>query len=148
MKTTKPVILVPHNIEYSDVEHLVVGFDRTLLESDALVTLFEYNKTFEAHIDFVHVDDGTDDDFEAIRDDLVKKIFSFGNPQFSFDVHEIRDDGSGKANSLQNYVDMHKPDLLVVVAERRNFLERLVHSSVSRKICLNPHGAILVLHKS
>ncbi len=148
MKTTKPVILVPHDAAYSGIEHLVVGFDRTLIESDALSKLVDFNKAFDAHIDFVHVDEGDDDLFETIRDDLVKKIFEFGDPQFSFDIHEIGDDGSGKANSLQNYVDTNKPDLLVVVAEKRNFLERLFHSSVSRKICLNPHGAILVLHKS
>ena len=146
MRSEKPVLLVPPDVTFKPLDHIVVAFNHELIDSDAFEKLFEFNRPFEAHIDFIHVSDEREDGFAAIRDKLIQRIFMHGTPSFSFDVHEITRGDKGVAHDIQNYADQHHPDLLVMVAQHRSFIDRLFHTSVSKKVCLNPHGPILVLH--
>ena len=146
MRATKPVLLVPPEFKFKRLEHIVVAFSHELIDSEALERLFEFNRPFEAHIDFIHVADTSSDSFAQIRDKLIQRIFVHGTPAFSFDVHQILKGEHGIEHDIQSYADQHKPDLLVVVSQHRKFFDRLFHTSVSKKICLHPHGPILVLH--
>jgi nucleotide-binding universal stress UspA family protein len=145
-KSRKPIILIPPNVKFSPPKHIVVAFSDELVNSDAIHKLFALNKPFNAHIDFVHVQDDSEPGFSQIREKLMRQVFANGTPSFSFDVHEIARSEKSIATSLQAYADTVKPDLLVVISKRRGMLNRLFHVSVSRHFCLNPHGPLLVLH--
>ena len=147
VKSEKPVLLVPPNNEYSQLRHIVVAFDKDALDTTLLNHLVELNEPFNAHIDFVHVHEGDSDDFASMRDSLMRKVFLHGNPKFSFDIHEIAASGRGIPQDIESYCDEHKPDLLVVTALKRAFFERIFHTSVSKQLCLHPHGPVLVLHR-
>jgi len=146
-KSHKPIILIPPDVTFSPPKHIVVAFSDELVNSEAIHKLFAFNKPFSAHIDFVHVQNDNDQEFSVIRDKLMRRVFSNGSPSFSFDVHEIVKTEKNIAASLQAYADEHKPDLLVVASKHRGMIGRLFHPSVSRHICLNPHGPVLVLHQ-
>ncbi len=145
-KSRKPIILIPPDVTFSPPRHIIVAFSDELVESEAIHNLFAFNKPFGAHIDFVHVQEDNELEFSEIRDKLMRRVFADGTPSFSFDVHEIAKSEKNIADSLQAYADKHKPDLLAVTSKRRGMISRLFHASVSRHICLNPHGPILVLH--
>lgn len=147
LRSRKPVILVPPGATFLPPKHIVVAFREELVNSKAIQKLIDFNQPFGAHIDFVHVQEEKDNGFGEIRDKLVRRIFAKGSPSFSFDIHEISKGEKNISNSLQEYADKHKPDILVVTSKRRGLIGRLFHSSsVSRNICLNPHGPVLVLH--
>jgi nucleotide-binding universal stress UspA family protein len=145
-KSRKPIILIPPDVTFSPPKHIVVAFSDELVNSEAIHKLFAFNNPFGAHIDFVHVQEDNYQEFGEIRDKLMRRVFENGTPSFSFDVHAIAKSEKNIAASLQTYADEHKPDLLVVTSKRRGMISRLFHASVSRHICLNPHGPVLVLH--
>jgi nucleotide-binding universal stress UspA family protein len=145
-KSRKPIILIPPDVIFKAPKHIVVAFSDELVNSDAIHKLFAINKPFGAHVDFVHVQEENTHDFPQIRDKLMRRLFVDGTPSFSFDVHEIAKNEKTVAESIQAYAVENKPDLLVVTSKPRGLIGRLFHSSVSRHICLNPHGPILVLH--
>ncbi len=146
-KSKKPVLLVPPGTEFKRFKHIVVAFDKDALDISILDQLIDLNKPYHAHMDFVHVHEGESDDFASMRDELMRKVFVHGNPTFSFDIHEIAATGEGIPEDIEKYCDENKPDLLVVTAQKRAFFERIFHSSVSKKLCLHPHGPVLVLHR-
>jgi len=145
-KCRKPIILIPPNVTFSPPKHIVVAFSEELVNSVAIHKLFDLNKPFNAHIDFVHVQQEGTHGFDEIRNKLMQRIFANGTPEYSFDVHQISKNEKNIPASIQAYADKSKPDLLVVTSKSRGMIGRLFHSSVSRHICLNPHGPILVLH--
>gem|GEM_PF-1875155 len=145
-KSRKPIILIPPDVTFTPPKHIVAAFSDELVNSEAIHRLFEFNKPFGAHIDFVHVQGDNPQQFSEIRNKLMRRIFADGTPSFSFDVHEIAKSERNIAVSIQSYADKHKPDLLVVTSKRRGLINKLFHASVSRHICLNPNGPILVLH--
>jgi hypothetical protein len=48
---------------------------------------------------------------------------------------------------LSEFVDKSGLDLLIVIPKERNFMERIFHKSVTKKIVLHPMAPVMILHK-
>lgn len=145
-KAFKPVLLVPPDYVYSGYKKLVVAFDEELVTGNALSQLMTFNRKFLAHIDFVHVTENDDREFLQMRDRLMERLFENGTPEMSFDIKQVAAQDGSVANELESYCQETNPDLLVLIARHRNFIQNIFHQSVSRNVCLHAHSPLLVIH--
>ena len=142
----KPLLLIPPDTTYRQPEHIMVAFTQQLINNGALDNLLNMNRPFGAHVDFVHIGNNNDDDFEAIRDRLTSELINGNSAAFSFDIRQISATGKGVAHDIMATADEINPDWLTLVPKHRNFIQRLFHTSVTRQLCLHGHRPMMILH--
>ncbi|HTN05487.1 universal stress protein [Agriterribacter sp.] len=71
---------------------------------------------------------------------LLQEMLISLNPQYHFITGENTDE------SIINFVENNKIDLLVALPERHGLLKKLIHKSVSKQLFLNSHIPVMVMH--
>lgn len=135
-----PVLAIPTNIVYTDLDTLVVALDAMSMKAPAtLDPMVKLAQKLGLKIELVHVSDGkihTDID-PAIKDYLNQfdVPFAYSKVQSEHILEGILNFARDKGNAL-----------LCMVSHQRNWFENLFHSSVSQKIALQSELPLLVLH--
>ena len=145
-QTDKPLILVPPDSVFTAPRNIMVAFGSELVENGALGQLLTFNKPFKAHIDFVHISDEDDKDYESLREQLMSVLLNNGSTDFSFDIRQIAPDGNDVAETIIRTADNIEPDILTLIPRHRSFIQRLFHTSVTRKLCLHGNRPMLIVH--
>ena len=145
LKAHAPVLLIPPDAKYQRPQKLTVAFDTPLLKSHPMQQLRAFNAHFDAHIDFVHVQNKDNGDSDKLRDDLLTKLMDQNHLSFSFDIHHINGENS-VSEQLDAYCQYAQPDILVVISERRSLFKSLFHASASRAVCLHAALPTLIIH--
>src|SRR5690606_8609490 len=117
-----PVFLVPPDTHYVKPTRIMVAFQHTLVSNGQLKSLLDLNKSWKAHIDFVHVSE-EGDQYDMIKNELLERLTSNDIPGFSFDIHEISPKTS-VIETLIDYGEKLRPDIVVLVARHRNIVQR------------------------
>ena len=65
-------------------------------------------------------------------------------PDFSFEIAEV--DGETVAEGLNNYIQDHPMDLVVMVNLHRKFWDGLFHKSRTKQMALTTKTPLMVLH--
>lgn len=146
IQTNKPLLLVPPKVEFTPPRQIMVAFNEELIANGAIDQLLSFNKPFKAHIDFVHISESSRNGFEAMRDKLMAVLVGSGTTEFSFDVRQIDSSEKDIADDIMATAEAINPDLLTLVPRHRSFIQRLFHTSVTRKLCLHGDRPMLVLH--
>ena len=146
MQAYKPVLLIPANTEFVKPNKIMVGFDEELVDNGALAELIDFNRHFKAHVDFVHIYEKRGKPFHEIREELMERLLESEDVPFSFDIRQISVDEGHIPEQLQKYAEETNPDIQVVIAKHRSFVERLLHISTSRALCLHANRPLLILH--
>ncbi|NNF32724.1 MAG: universal stress protein [Saprospiraceae bacterium] len=140
--STCPILTIHENTLYQPLEKIVFGYNDEDGIDDAVEFIKEYNATFNANIDFVHVSkNGDRDELEEVVDEIVDEMLSDNSP-YSFEVKRIK--GTDPSNSLIDYCLNHKADMLVLQHKRVGFFERLFKKSISIKSAHDFHLPVLI----
>jgi len=136
-----PVLVVPEEIDQIQIK--TMGYATGLDESDPY-HIWEAAKVlspFNAFLKIVHVrtpgDKSKHIDLRTIEEVLAGKDLAL---QLSF--YESTD--SDLEEGLENFVSLHKIDLLVMYSPNRNIFERIGHRSLSRKMALYSKVPLLI----
>ncbi len=137
------VLTVPEKASFQGIE--AVAYASGLHEKDPLAirSLLEFLDDFKARIDVVHVhgkgEHPADQDLKAFQEGLER----FGlSDAVGFDTIE----GAHLEEALDAYVDNKELDLLAMLNESRNFIQRLFHKSKTKKMAFHSKLPLLVLH--
>ena len=143
---TCPVLTVHENTLYTNVNKIVFGYsDEEEGIEDAIEYLKEYNKTFNAGIEFVHVTKEEDENLEPVVDEIVDEMLS-NSAIYSFEVKKIK--GKDTSNSLIDYCINHKADMLVLQHRKIGLFEGLFKKSISISSAHQFHMPVLIFPDS
>ncbi|MEN8116844.1 MAG: universal stress protein [Bacteroidota bacterium] len=142
-----PVLVVPEEMPEKEIS----GFTNVLYATDfdekdfvALDKLMSLLKPFDMTITCVHVGQPKGDEWDLARLEGMKDILhkKYENKKFGCKLIV----GSDILQSLENYIEHEKVDLLSLTTHKRNMISRLFNPSLSKKMVFHTHTPLLVFH--
>ena len=139
-----PVLLIPKEISYTPVRHMVYASHYDAHHEAVVKKLIAFNRLFNAHIHFVHVKRKKDLPFEKEQRELFEALFVQGEPPFAFEMAEVQDDSV--VEGLSDYAAANGAQVIVMATRHRGFWENILHSSQTKKMVLSTEIPLLILH--
>jgi len=145
-KAKTPVLVVPHNALFNPVKQIVYASDFSYSSSRNLFrSLLEISEMFQAKLHIVQIRKGGVTE-NSEREILSKNIISglLGSIQHEFTI--ITDESI--THGINNYVAQHDVQMLVMVAHKHTFFERLFNKIHTTEMAYQTKIPLLVLHDS
>lgn len=139
-----PVLVIPEEAPFERISNIAYATDLT--ETDPLHiwevgTLFAQ---FEPRIKVIHVRE-PGDEVKPLQMDDLKRFFEDRSPSYPISFHELKDDDDDTEDQIEDFVEDHDIDLLIMFKPRRNFLENIFHRSLTNETSLHTEVPLLVL---
>lgn len=142
-----PVWVVPENIEYKGLHHIVYATDYHEEDIPTLRRLVALTRSFSTQIEALHITDDIDFD-EKVKKAGFQKMLETKTGYQQISLTTLRDQkGHDMTGLINSYASRTKTDLIAVLKENKNFLERIFHPSSSEKIVEESDITILVFHE-
>lgn len=142
-KTNIPIMAIPEKASYKGFEKMIFATDYEEKETENINFLIKLAKHHKASIEVVHVLETAFKNKEEkhyahkLRDELAKKL-SYGKLDYKFlywdDIEE----------RLEILLKESNADLLALVERKRNFIDRLFHKSVIKKMVNHTQVPLLI----
>jgi len=139
-----PVLLIPKDVRYAPIKHMVYASHYDAHHETVVKKLIAFNRLFNAHVHFVHVQRNKDIPFEKEQGKLFEELFEQGDPPFAFEMAEVKDDSV--VEGLSAYAAAHGAQVIVMATRHRGFWENILHSSQTKKMVLAAETPLLILH--
>ncbi|MBY5957400.1 universal stress protein [Membranicola marinus] len=135
-----PVLAIPENCRYSKLKQIVFGSDMKAIAHDVIKPLTLMLERTDADLTVVHVGDisaeSKNNTLHELKSLLGERLTSF-----------VQVASTNIDEELRRMARENDADLLVLVDRKRNFLQRLFHKSVTRKMGWKTEIPMLVLHE-
>jgi nucleotide-binding universal stress UspA family protein len=126
-----PVLCIPENAQYHKINKVVYATDYQMEDNIVLNQLSAFVQPMQAEIHIVHVSQQDNEMEEAMYTDYVEQTRTYLNyDKLKFAV-EFNED---PAHGIDAYVIREKADLVAVLYQRKNFIERLLDESTTKDI--------------
>lgn len=139
-----PLLIVPRDHRFCPIDRMVYATDlRDVRHTTPVESIIRLTSRLAASLHIVHVDPATHGQTPGklkSKDELLEML-DVVDPAFEM-IGEARD----KADAIFEYVKVNQIDLILMASRNYSFLERLFHSSVSKKL-LNIADVPVVLLK-
>ena len=127
------VLIVPENRAFKDSKPKVLyATDFNEADTASLDKLISFFKPFGAHIECLHIDTENTPHISEFELSELERNFKdkAADDTIHFDVIRADDAKEG----LQTYIQKHDIDVVSTFSKKRNFLQKLVESSISKQI--------------
>jgi nucleotide-binding universal stress UspA family protein len=142
-KSQVPVLVVPPNTPFKDLNKIVYATDYNEPEFPAVTRLIYYAELFDCELHIIHVKTDYDRYFNSENNFFKKNKANITYPKLIFkDLPE-----GDVLSTINNYVNANNADLLVMAKHNRNFFDRLFHRSLSKKMAYHTTLPLLILFK-
>lgn len=143
--TEVPVLAVPANLKYKPITKILFTTDYHDSDFEAIRKVAELASSLQAEITIMHLFQ-YDKELETTMQEWFKE-------ELESHVHYARinyelDESSDVEDSLGNYIEEHKMDMLVMSTKKRSFIQRFFHSSLTRRMVYHTHIPLLAFHYS
>jgi nucleotide-binding universal stress UspA family protein len=140
-----PVLAVPAKIKYREIEKIGYSSNFENLSADvkqllpivksysANLDIFSVYPVYPIKVDFEKFD--IDEKLKSLKDE-----FKYKNISLNLIKRAQENDLEG---GVAKFIKVFKPDMIIMFTQSRNWFERLLHSSATEKIVLNPKVPIL-----
>lgn len=138
------VLVVPEDAPLKKTTQVAYAAD--LSETDAFYVWKAGQLLAPAHpvMHVVHVQNGRSDN-ELIDLEELKGVFSENVPALQLQFHEVQ--GESVPETLDEFVELHNIDMLIMFAPHHNILQRLFHRSNTRKMAMETHVPLLLVKR-
>jgi hypothetical protein len=131
-----PVLAVPLLSEWTEPKKILVAVNDFTIKEKMTNPVFQLANLYNAAVQ-VAVFTDTDDDYVEDFDEHKKKITVFGNKlkeQFpNTEIFAVHLAGKHFRETLQNWLNENKVDMLVMLTHRRNLIGSIFNSSMTKK---------------
>lgn len=131
-----PVLVVPGAYEWDDPKNILLALNDADEELQALQPAFDIARSFGAQVTVGLFSYEDEEAYEVMQDSrtlsAIGKKLQAVYPASPFTTAHLS--SSSLTQSLQEYIDDHKINLLVMVTHRRKTIEQLFHKSLTRKM--------------
>lgn len=143
-KAEIPVLAIPNNATYDEgIKKITYATDLKLDETPNIETLRDFASQFEARLTCLHISTDTERVTEGAQRMLSLEEKFYFTPISELDFKLLR--GKRVEKSLQEYLEVESPDLIAMKPHQRNFIENLMHASMTRKMVLHTDIPLLTL---
>ena len=139
-----PVLLIPSGVRYEPVKEIMYAIEYELVNEPALVKLEDFSNKLNSNVHLVHVYEDIDKNPEGARSSLVEKTFQQKVPNLKFTMDTISSDTV--VHGLSDYAKENEMDWMVLVKPQRKLWQRLLHTSKTNEILMNPQIPLMVMH--
>lgn len=139
-----PVMAIPEGYEFKELKNLVFATNYDTSDLAALKHLVKIATAFNATIHVVHVN-SSGNEVEQQQSSSFKNVIQqeVGYDPLTFEVMEADDVASG----IESYSKTHQVDAIALVKRKRNLLESLFHTSITRKMSFHSKVPFLAYHE-
>lgn len=142
-----PVWVVPEETEYKGLHHIVYATDYQEEDIPTLKRLINLTRSFAPEIEALHITDNLDFD-ERVRKTGFQQMLETRTGYQKISLTSLRyNNGHDITDLINSYASRTKTDLIVVLKENKNFLERIFHPSSSERMVEGAERPILVFHE-
>lgn len=150
-KAACPLLIVHEDTVYNDIKQIYIGLEDVAEELPKITQVIPMARAFEAEVTLFHIDklplaiDDLSDLWESrkyyeyLLDD-IKKDYEYANINFQYNLSDET------FEKIEDVLAKHLPDLLVLIYQKRNWLERLFHRSVIKELLRKKRTPMLVIH--
>jgi nucleotide-binding universal stress UspA family protein len=133
-----PVFLIPDNSKFISFKNIVYACDFEGISPSILEKIVGFAQRFDAQVHFIHVSQ------EDSKVDISTSIQQMSFP-ITYSTETIM--SSSVSEGLNNYVEDHNVELLIMATKKRNFWEQIIHRSITKKMAINSQVPLLVYHE-
>lgn len=142
-----PVWIIPSNARYETFHKIIYATDFNQEDPDTIRRLIHINQFSSPDITALHVTDSLDFD-EKIKEAGFLDTLKEKTHYKKLSVQSIREEGHDELpDKINAYAHLVRADLIVVLRENRNFLERIFRASDTKKIVKEAELPVLVYHE-
>jgi hypothetical protein len=142
-----PIWVVPEDAEYRGLHHIIYATDYHREDIPTLQRLIHLTRPFSPKIEALHITDNVDFDEKVKKAGFQKMLETkTGYPDISLTALLERN-GYDMTGLINSYASRVQADLIVVLKENKNFMERLFYPSSSEKMVEESDNPILVYHE-
>jgi len=144
---TVPVMIVPEDTpegtlnNFSNVLYATNFDEKDFASLDKLMTLL---KPFNIKLKCVHVGQPKGDGWDLARLEGMKDVLHEKYKGFEFECRLVV--GTQIPESLENYINQEKVDIISLTTHKRNMITRLFNPSLTKKMIFHTHTPLLVFH--
>lgn len=145
-----PVLLIPSGggIDFRPIRKLMYASEYESADENVLMQIGDLSNKLNAKIHLVHVYDKTEklpkNPENHIAHFLLEKAFQLKAPWLQFQMDSITSDTV--SHGLEAYAKEHNMDWMILVKPQRRFWQRLLHTSKTNEIIMNPSIPLMVMH--
>ncbi|MBL0047596.1 MAG: universal stress protein [Bacteroidetes bacterium] len=143
-KTNIPVLIIPPKASFKKMSDFVFAYDyKSEIAKNVLLQLKKFIHDFKANLNILNLEKPEEGiGFEkAVNGMLLENALSDVVHTLHF-LPKIAD----IATEMNDFVDTHESDILIVVPHRYNILKGIFHQSVTKHLAFHSHIPILALH--
>lgn len=139
-----PVLVVPANCSYKDIKTIVYASNYEDNDYLSLKQLKQFADIYQADIRVLHVSPKQSEISKEVFDSFKDRVLTEFNHDRKFKFERIF--AEDEATAIHRYMLDQEADMLGLFMQRRNFLQRLFHESVTKKLSAMAEYPILVFH--
>jgi nucleotide-binding universal stress UspA family protein len=143
-----PVWIIPHNINYHPYNEIIYATDYREADISTMKKLLALIRRFAPVITALHITDDIDFSEKVKKTgflEIAKKNTDYNKINFKVLSDKSDDD---IASTIDNYALRINANLIVVLKENKNFLDRIFKGSSTKKIIRHTHLPVLVYHEN
>jgi nucleotide-binding universal stress UspA family protein len=141
-KVTTPVLVIPHDASYRPIHHITYASDFSYKTSTQLFhPLIELARAFQAKVNVLHVRQNHRGVSEEERAGKNTNDVIFEGIDHEFTIIEEPTVNGG----INKYLQLQSSDLLVMVAHKHTFLERVFSKNHTTAMAYETHVPLLIL---
>jgi nucleotide-binding universal stress UspA family protein len=143
-----PVLAIPHKYKFTGIKKIAYASSDLNSLKKELKKVISIAKIMEASLEIFHVVDGGESLVEKYEkfdsDSLVRSLsrsFKFNN----ISLNVLNGGKNGLTNTIESYVKLNKPDMLVMLTQKRGFFERIFNTSPTKEVSYKLSAPLMVL---
>jgi nucleotide-binding universal stress UspA family protein len=141
-KAIVPVLIIPGEAKYSPMKYIVIAVDfKEMLGGSYFDPLYDIYKKFDSSVCVLHIDQPA---AELKATELPEKL-QLGIALSRFNYQYEKADSYEVDEAIQNYIDMHPTDLLVLIAHHHTIYERIFETIHTKALSFKMKQPLLIL---
>lgn len=144
IRAHRPVLLIPHQTQYTTVRNLVVACDYHADNFQVIKKLSSFSYLTRSTLHVVHVKSGDEVEFEYLKDEILDMLKTYADPALEIKTASL--ENTDVVTGLYDYASQFDGAMIIMISQKRNFLERLIHRSMSKKAAINAKMPTMILH--
>lgn len=139
-----PVLLIPSGVRFEPIREIMYAIEYEMVNQHALSQLEEISNKLKANVHLVHVYEDVEKKPDGTKSSLVEKTFQQKVPNLKFTMDAVSSDSV--VHGLSEYAIEKNMDWMVLVKPQRKLWQRLLHTSKTNEIIMNPQIPLMVMH--
>ena len=140
----RPVWILPHAVELNSLRTFAYFADLEGDEVRCINQVMNLGERLRATLEVVHVST-TDDGEELDAADAIIGLFEDDYALKPVTFRHLTEESASEG--IENYVQAHQPDAIVLAHRNRKFIEKLFHTSLIRHLSLATKRPLLIIAK-